>query len=386
MPKRNAVPGKDKSAKLLYASTETSADMLYFAGVFVPDPYIAIELGRKRIGVVSMLEFARVQRESRLTEVLPLEKIRKEAITQFKVKNPGPCEWVRLVAKRYGIAEFVVPFDFPAGLAAKIMEAGLKVTPVEGAFFPKRIKKSAVEADAIREGNAACSAGFRAAEKTLNNCRIGKRNQLVLGGKVLTSERLRTIIDTACLEHGGVASHTICAGGHQACDPHESGHGPLYADQLIIIDIFPRITRSGYHGDMTRTYLKGRANDAQKRLVKAVKDAQEAALSTLKAGLSGKKVHLAAADCFKRAGYKTEQVDQHWQGFIHSTGHGLGLEIHEEPRVSPTGKKLPLGAVVTIEPGLYYPDIGGCRIEDVAWVKGDGYELLSNYPYRWQIR
>jgi len=97
-------------------------------------------------------------------------------------------------------------------------------------------------------------------------------------------------------------------------------------------------------------------------------------------------VHQAAADCLSQAGYKTAQSNGRWEGFIHSTGHGLGLEVHEEPRLSPRGQRLRKGMVVTIEPGLYYQEIGGCRIEDVAWITTDGHKPLSRHPYRWEIR
>ena len=211
-------------------------------------------------------------------------------------------------------------------------------------------------------------------------------DQLQFEGQTLTSERLRTIIDQACLAAGAVAHNTIVAGGPQGCDPHEIGHGPLKPHELIIVDVFPRVQQSGYHGDMTRTFLKGRANDAQRALVDAVRSAQHAALASVKAGVSGAAVHRAADDVFRRRGYVTERRGDAFVGFIHSTGHGLGLEVHESPRVSPAAGTLHRGHVITIEPGLYYPEIGGCRIEDVVRVTADGCELLSSMHYDWQIQ
>jgi Xaa-Pro aminopeptidase len=183
-----------------------------------------------------------------------------------------------------------------------------------------------------------------------------------------------------------MARNTIVAGGRQACDPHEVGYGPLRPNELIIIDVFPRMQKTGYHGDMTRTFLKGKANPAQRSLVKAVRDAQTAAMDSVKAGVKGDAVHAAANAVFEAEGFVTERRKSGFVGFIHSTGHGLGLEVHEAPRVSKDAPKLKAGHVITIEPGLYYPEIGGCRIEDVVRVTKDGYEKLSNMHYRWEIR
>jgi len=371
----------------MYASSEHSADVLYFAKMFVPDPFICMQIGRKKIGVFNMLEYTRACKVSALDEVLALEPLVQTAKATFQEEAVGMAEVIQVLARKYRISTFEVPHDFPAGLAFALQAARLRVVAVPGAFFPQRAVKSAEEAHYIKAGNAASSAGFKAAEKVLKSTTIHHKrgNQLLYQGKVLTAERLRTIIDTACLEVGAIATHTICAGGDQACDPHCSGFGPLLAHELIIIDIFPRMAATGYHGDMTRTYLKGKANPEQKRLVAAVRRAQKAALQQLRANVDARKVHGAVLNVFSELGYATEKVEGSWQGFFHGTGHGLGLEVHEAPRVSVASQKLRKGTVVTIEPGLYYPGVGGCRIEDVAWVQQGGYELLSKHAYRWII-
>ena len=167
-----------------------------------------------------------------------------------------------------------------------------------------------------------------------------------------------------------------CSCSEYDCKPNE----------LIIIDVFPRMQKTGYHGDMTRTFLKGQANQEQRALVDAVRAAQNAALAEIKAGVSGTKVHQAADKVFRSNGFHTKRRGESFVGFIHSTGHGLGLDIHEAPRVSQKSGRLKKGHVVTVEPGLYYPEMGGCRIEDVAWVTKEGCELLSSMHYRWQIK
>ncbi len=378
---------KSSTIRLLYADSESSADSLYLSGVFVPDPFLAVIAQKKSYAVVSQLEYGRVAKQSKFDEVMLLEAIREKAAEnlQISVKEVGPGELMVYFAQRFAVKKIEVPADFPAIYYAKLFEAGYRVEIVEGAFFPKRAKKTDAEARAIRQGNAASAAGIRAAEAVLRAATIDG-NRILYEGKALTSERLRTIIDQACLEKGATASHTIVAGGRQACDPHEAGRGLLRPHELIIIDVFPRVQKTGYHGDMTRTFLKGKASPAQCALVKAVQEAQAAAMQAVKAGVKGDAVHAAAQKVFDDAGFVTERRKSGFVGFIHSTGHGLGLEVHESPRVSKDAPKLKAGQVITIEPGLYYPEIGGCRIEDVVRVTKGGYEKLSSMHYRWQIR
>jgi Xaa-Pro aminopeptidase len=156
---------------------------------------------------------------------------------------------------------------------------------------------------------------------------------------------------------------------------------------MVIVDVFPRVSATGFHGDMTRTFLRGRANDAQKRIVSAVRQAQLAALSTIRAGVPGNEVHRRVSDIFVSLGFETRHTASGSIGFFHGTGHGLGLEVHEPPRMQAHSESpLKKGAVVTVEPGLYYPGIGACRIEDVVQVTGASPRMLSSYPYHWELR
>jgi len=369
------------------ASSRESADALYLAGVFVPDPFVLARIGRRTIAVVSRLEYGRVRTQSRCEEVLELDAVAAEAARTLKLerKAVGPAELFRYLARREKAGALVVPPDFPAGLYAGLQAAGARVRVAEHGLAPERAIKTDAEAQAIRRGNAASAAGIRAAEAVLRAARIeGKR--LIYEGSVLTSEKLRAVIDRACLEKGAVPQDTIVAGGRQACDPHEGGHGPLRPNELIIVDVFPRIQATGYHGDLTRTFLKGRPSEPQRALVEAVRAAQSAAIGRVKSGVKGATVHRAADEVFRERGFVTERRGEDFAGFIHSTGHGLGLDVHEAPRVSPKAGNLRSGHVITVEPGLYYPEIGGCRIEDVVRVTRDGSEKLSSLHYRWAIR
>ena len=373
--------------RVLYATSEKSADLFYLTKVFVPDPFLCIVADNHSTAVVNSLEYGRMRKQSSCDEVLLLDTVKSLAAEalNLELSSVGPAELIRYFAKLHQVDELEVPASFPSVYYAELLNAGLKLKVGQEPFFPARELKSDDEATAIRKGNAARAAGIRTAERVLRASEIvGK--YLKYEGRTLTSEYLRTLIDQACLAKGAVAQNTIVACGKQACDPHESGHGPLRPNELIIVDVFPRMQKTGYHGDMTRTFLKGRANDQQKALVNAVRAAQSAALAKVKAGVSGAIVHRAADEEFRSNGFYTERQGESFVGFIHSTGHGLGLDIHEGPRVSQNAGRLKKGHVITIEPGLYYPEIGGCRIEDVVRVTKEGCESLSSMHYRWEIK
>lgn len=372
-------------AYLLYGSSEHNADVLYFSKTFVPDAFIAIGLGSKKLGVFGALEYGRMLKESAFDEILSLEEYQEKGRNAFGKKAIGAAEIIKVLAKEKGIDSFLIAEDFPVGLAFELKKARLNIEVVEGAFFPEREIKSETEALEIKKGNKASAAGIGAAEVALRHSVI-TRNQLYLDGKILTSQRLRAIVDTACIEAGAIPHNTIVAGGNQACDPHCVGSGPLRANELIIVDVFPRLVASGYHGDMTRTFLKGIASEAQKKLVSGVQEAQKAALNKIKGGISGAEVHNAVVNHFTKLGYQTKKEGNSYEGFFHGTGHGLGLEVHEAPRLNGSNQEgLKIGTVVTVEPGLYYPGVGGCRIEDVVQVNKSGYKMLSSYHYSWQI-
>jgi len=257
--------------------------------------------------------------------------------------------------------------------------------PANGDLLPGRLLKTADEIEALRKGNRASAAGFRAVAKTLAEAKI-RRGVLVHEGRVLTSERLREIIGQATFEAGAVSFDIIAASGDQACDCHNAGTGPIRAGELIVVDIFPRRMEDGYWGDMTRTYLKGKASDAQRRLVRTVKRGHELSMRMIRHGVIAGDVQKAVETLFAKEGYQTVKDSRQPEGFFHALGHGVGLEIHEEPIIrSGSPVKLKAGMVVTVEPGLYYRGLGGVRIEDVIHVTKDGNEKISSAPYKWEI-
>lgn len=375
-----------RTARLFYGNPERDADLLYFGKFSAPDPFLAIGVGRRKIAVLSDLELGRGRRESGFTDVLSLSEVRQAAAKAFRLQSAGTLECIRYLARVYGVQLFEVPSGFPASLAFQMKAARLPLRVVDDPFLPGREVKSDQEAECIREGNRASARGFEVARAILREARITAKGTLNWRNRPLTSEIVQREIEKALLDLGARSEHTIVAGGDQACDPHERGSGILRARELIIIDIFPRVLKSGYFGDMTRTFLRGAPSDDQVRLVETVKAAQDEAMKHLRPGVTGDSVHQRVKQFFEEQGYSTERTREGFRGFFHGTGHGLGLEVHEPPRISASAPRLRKHAVVTVEPGLYYPGLGGCRIEDVVRLVGGGCELLSGgVPYDWVI-
>ena len=204
-------------------------------------------------------------------------------------------------------------------------------------------------------------------------------------GEVLTSERVRHLIGAQLLEDGLLGQHTIVACGEAACDPHNQGSGPLRAGQTIILDVFPRDEQSRYFADITRTVVKGPAPRRCGRCIAPWRMGQACAFRLIRDGAEGDAIHREVHATMERHGFQTGEVNGRMQGFFHGTGHGLGLEVHELPRISKVPTTLRTGNVVTVEPGLYYPGIGGVRLEDVVVVTESGCVNLTAYPKELEV-
>jgi len=280
-----------------------------------------------------------------------------------------------------------VPSDFPLGHADGLRKAGFMVEAQSNPYFPERLVKRQDEIDAITAAQRATETAVEEAIRLIAASRI-KDDLLYVPedgptdrqDTPLTSERIKQVINLKLMELGFVAQHTIVACGRQACDPHNEGSGPLRAKQPIIIDVFPRSSSTRYFADMTRTIVKGRASDGQKRLYDLVRQGQEIAFERIRAGADGQAIHEAITALFEKAGCRTGLIDGRMQGYFHGTGHGVGLDIHEAPRISRSGSRLETGHVVTVEPGLYYPEIGAVRLEDLVVVTDTGCINLTKYP------
>ena len=373
---------KHDTPRLIVAASESDPDMLYVTKFWAPDPFIFLQRNGKRTLVLSDLEIDRGRKQADADEFIMFSELEREA--QGKSKKAPPYEKVLAhFLKKRGVKSAVVPANFPLGYMGELAANKVRVRATSGLFWPEREAKSNKEVAMMGQALRITEKGLKRAIEVLKASKAGSGKRLRWNGKTLTSEMLRAEIDSAILRAGGIPTGTIVAGGDQACDPHERGFGPLYADSLIILDVFPRDAKSGYFGDMTRTVLRGRASDAQRKLWNTVKAGQALALKKVKAGVDGMTIHKAIQEFFARRGFPTTIRKGRRVGFFHGTGHGLGLEIHEHPRLQKVTLKD--RQVLTVEPGLYYPGLGGVRVEDVALVTKTGCRILSRFPKQLEI-
>ena len=364
---------------LIVADSERDANMLYAVGLFVPDPFIYLNFGGRPVIVMSDLEIDRARAQVPHCRVLSLSAYQRNLRVAGTKKATCP-HIIRQILREKKIRRVLVPDNFPLGLARDLKKLGIKLKPQAG-FFPGREIKSADEVKKISAALAMAEVGMAEGMEVLRRAKIARDRKLIHHGVPLTSERLRAVIDCAILRANGLAANTIVAGGRQGCDPHERGQGPLRAHEPIIIDIFPRSQKTGYFGDITRTVVRGHASEGVRKLYATVLQGQKIAFEKVRAKAITAEVHSAVQQFFVQQGYKTGRRDGRMEGFFHGTGHGLGLEIHEAPRLGATStEKLRPGHVVTVEPGLYYPELGGgVRLEDVALVTSNGAKNLTRF-------
>jgi Xaa-Pro aminopeptidase len=329
--------------------------------------------------LVGDLEIEGARRLATVDSVVPASRL-FAALARRRIRRADLHRVLGEELKRRGARRAEVPFSFPAGGISGLRRAGIQVSTVPDPFFPGRSRKSSAELRAIGAALRAAEAGLAVAVLTLAASRVGRDGLLHLGGRVLTSEILREKAERAMFAAGAAPDRSIVAGGIQGADPHHRGAGPLRAHRPIVLDFFPRHRLTGYYGDITRTVVKGRADEPTRRAYGAVRRAQQLAFGLIRHGAEGADIHARLVEYFERTGFPVRRGGRRREGFFHGTGHGLGLELHEPPGIGARPAMLEAGQVVTVEPGLYYPWLGGMRIEDVVLVTRGRCRKLTRFP------
>ncbi|MFB6136131.1 MAG: M24 family metallopeptidase [Halobacteriaceae archaeon] len=371
---------------LLDADARTS-DQFYLSGFDASDPFVTLRAGGATALLVSGLEYARAREESRADEVRRLSEYDYRSLVAEHGEGRGRAMVVAAFCSEFGSDAVAVPRRFPVGTADGLREQGVAVeTDEEGVVEGIRAVKTDEEVASVRAAQRANEVAMHAAKNRIESATV---EDGVLHGDdgPLTSEDVREEIESTLLHNGCRLDETIVSCGADAAVPHDRGSGPLRADEPIIVDIFPQSKTTRYHADMTRTFVKGEPSRELRGFYEVTREAFEAALSTLGPGVTGEAVDDAVCDVYEDAGYPTTRSDEGTEtGFIHSTGHGVGLDVHEAPRLGQGATdELEPGHVVTVEPGLYDPDVGGVRIEDLVVVTGDGYENLTDFGHGWLL-
>ena len=373
---------------LFYADGYRFPDVYHSTRFLAPDPIIALEGVEELVLVVSSLEEGRARKESRATTVLNINDYGAQELSGRGIS--GPEFWATLM-KRFLDARrlrrvAVAPY-FPLAEADRLREMGVELVVANDLRERRRVKRPD-EIAAIEAAQRATEAAWREGVDAIRRAKVRPDKTLELDGAVFTAERLRAVVETALLERGYASDGAICAPGPQAADPHQMGTGPLHAGEPIVMDIFPQHKQTRYWADMTRTVSKGEPSAEIRKIYHVVKRAQDAGIKALRPGVTGREVHELVEDIIWQAGYDTQRPGQKKdpndptpRGFIHSTGHGVGLEIHEAPAIARSGTKpLLAGDVVTIEPGVYDPVIGGVRLEDMLVITETGARNLTQAP------
>jgi Xaa-Pro aminopeptidase len=370
---------------LIFADSVVSPEMRHEVPVVIPDPFLYAEKDGKRYTVSTAFEVDRITDVG--IEASPWEHYGyDELIDQGLPREEIVWKHINLNAVRaLGITDAVVPRSFPALVADHLRENGVTLEPNHKEFADRRRVKNERELAGIRRCQKAAEAAMAAARDLIFRAEPSN-GEVKVDGELLTSERLKAEIRRVFSEHGVTGDDFIVSHGAQSAVGHELGHGPIAPNEPIVIDLWPRDPESACFADMTRTFVVGDPPDELVEYHKLVKEALDRSLGATKAGVAGSDVYRLVCELFEEHGQKTslskapgEVLEE---GFFHGLGHGVGLQVHEAPALGRGGTgHLVAGDVVTLEPGLYRPGFGGCRLEDLVLVTEDGAENLTDFPY-----
>jgi len=364
-----AIKASGADAFVVYASSD-DADIRYLTRFVVHDPFVFFKRrGQPGTIIVSQMEAERASRESTAavmtrTQAGLIEIIKTE-------KNPWKAQ-AAMIAGQAGKNLLVSP-NLPAALV-RALEEHARVIVDEGTVEQMRAKKSRTEIAWMKSVQKSTDDAMALAVSLIARSTV-KKGLLYLKGAPLTSEYVRTAVHKQLMDGGCRAAETIISCGEDTALPHAIGSGQLAAHEPIVIDMFPKSETTGYYSDMTRTVSKGESDEKIREMYAAVLDAKRLAISHIKAGVSGADVYQVVVDFFKDQGYESTT-----RGFVHNLGHGLGLQVHELPTLGAAGSVLRAGHVITVEPGLYYPGIGGVRLEDMGEVTKKGFSSFTAVP------
>jgi Xaa-Pro aminopeptidase len=369
---------------VIYADTLRSAELRHEVPVGIGDAFLYVEHDGKRHVVISALETPRL--EALALELHPYEEfgadeLRRSGMTWLEIDEEISLRAVAAL----GVETAIVPGTFPLQLADKLRARGIELQPDQSFFIERRRVKSEAELAGIRRAQAAAEAGMTAARDLLRRARQNGAG-LQVDGEPLTSERVKAAIAQAFLANGASSDDFIVSHGSQSAIGHHMGAGQIEAGEPIVIDLWPRDGASACCADMTRTFVVGDPPDELVEWHRLCKEALDRALDDMRPGVTGKAVYEGSCEIFEAAGYPTQRTKQEGEplaeGFFHSLGHGVGLEVHELPVLGMVGhEELKRGEVFAVEPGLYRPGFGGCRLEDLLVVTDDGAEKLTSFPY-----
>ena len=370
---------------LLFADTLRSRELRHELPIGIGDPFGYAERDGRRHVVVTAFEHPRILEAGLDVELHPLEAYGWDDLARSGVPTDEALQEVVLrFCRELGIERAVVPGAFPVALADRLRGQGVEITPDQALFDERRRVKSPQELAGIRRAQAAAEAGMAAVARMLREAdRLN--GTLALDGEPLTCERVKAEVERAFAAHGTGVDDIIVSHGAQSAIGHDAGSGPILAGETVVADLFPFDKQTGCYADMTRTFVVGEPSEEAREWHRLAYEALQRSLAAIRPGVEGREVHRVACEVFQEAGYPTQLTKQPGEvlleGFYHSLGHGVGLDVHEEPGLGRNGRALVAGDVLAVEPGLYRQGVGGVRLEDLVLVTDEGCENLTDFPY-----
>src|SRR5436309_3044749 len=370
---------------LMYGDSIRSPELRHEVPVPITDPFLYAETDGRRVVILHSLEIPRVREDAPQLEIIPLEQLGvDELIARGLPAWQTELDLALRACRELGLERPAVPPGFPVAHADYLRANGVDVVVDREVFDNRRRSKNETEIAGIRRAQRACEAALDAARELLRKAQPNGTG-LEVDGKALTCERIKRVIEDVFADHEVDGSDMIVAHGPQTAVGHNSGSGQIAANETIVFDLFPKDKATGCYSDMTRTYVVGEPSDEVKEWHALVKETLDSSTAGVKPGVNGRALFEQVCNRFQEAGYKTQLNKKPGEvledGFFHSLGHGVGLEVHELPSMGRTGQDFVPGDVITIEPGLYRSGYGGLRLEDIVLVTQDGYEVLTQYPY-----
>ncbi len=369
---------------LIYGDTLRSPELRHEVAVPIPDPFLYAERNGRRVVAIHSLEVPRVRGIG--LDVLSWDDLGwEELLDQGISREELYLHVAERACRSLEVVSAVVPPGFPVELADHLRGAGLELTVDREAFTRRRRVKNEAELEGIRRAQRAAEAAMDVARGLLRSA-DASGDVLMLDGEPLTCERVKQEIGEVFTAHDMAADELIVSHGGQSAIGHDMGSGPISPGEPIVIDLWPKDRETGCHADMTRTYCVGEPPEELVEYHRLVKQALDEAIAGVRGGAAGHELYRATCELFQEHGYKTlltkDLGETLEEGFFHGLGHGVGLEVHEDPGMGlAPASPLVAGDVVTVEPGLYRPGFGGCRLEDLVLVTEDGCENLTDYPY-----
>lgn len=364
-------------ALLMYGDTDRSADMFHSLPLLLMDPFLYAEMDGRKVAVQSVIERERILALGDV-EVLDMSTLGREQLMKAGMSwTEADLEICLRACRELGITSAVVPPDFWTAVADKLRDGGIEVRVDVDLYEKRRRAKTPHQVEGVRRAQAAADAAMGEAARLLRELPDG-----------LTSEAVREAMQALCRARGAkLDDDVVVAVNEQACSGHEPGSGPIAAGDRVLIDIWPRDLESRCYADMTRTFVAGggEPDEELSRIWELCREALTEVTAAVRPGVRGRELYDISCDVFERAGIPTQRSKEEGtilqEGYYHSLGHGVGLEVHEAPSLGLAGEPLVAGDVIAVEPGTYRLGYGGCRLEDLILVTEDGGEVLTDYPY-----